>query len=131
MNIVHHESNHSIVLLDTKRYHRPHLKKVPKKINWSNSKLERIFNPSKDEVLRSNDEKFVKWVMKQLRATGKTVTPTENYNACALHLSQKNLDELHDFLNPMIYLNYSPTTANALPDNILGIDPLVVVVKRI
>lgn len=131
MNVIHHKRSHDIVILDTIKYKKPHLKKIPKKINWSMNKLERIFFPSKDEVLRSNSDKFVKWVMKHLKDTGKTVNPSQNYNACALFLNQKNLDKLHDLLDPMVFLNFSPTTSAALPHDLLGIDPNEVVVNRI
>ncbi len=128
MNIVHNNSDHSIVLLDIIKYRAPRLRKVPKKINWSSNKLERIFNPSKDEVLRSNNDKFVKWIMKILKATGQTLGPNQNYNSCALYLNDKNLQKLHKLLDPMVWLNYSPTTSNSLPDNRLGIDLKEVIV---
>jgi len=122
MKIVHKKSDNKAVMLDVVKYKRPNLRKVPKKTKFSTNKLERIFRPSKNEVLKSNDEKFVKWVMKQLIDTEQILKRKQNYNACALYLNEKNLKELNEKLTPMTWLNFSPTTAEELPDNLLGID---------
>lgn len=122
MNIIQNKSNGAILLLDTMKYRKPRLRKVPKKINWSRNKLERIFNPSKDEVLRSNNDKFVKWIMKVLRNTGQTLKSGQNYNSCCLYLSKNNLDKLHKLLDPMVWVNFSPAVSTGLSDSLLGID---------
>jgi len=128
MNTIHTNSDNSKVVLDVIKYKVPHLRKIPKKINWSKNNFERIFNPSKDEVLRKNNDKFVKWVMKTLKDTGQILKEKQNYNSCCLYLNKKNLDKLNDLLDPMVWLNFSPTTSTALNDDQLGIDLKNVVV---
>ena len=129
MNIIQNKSNNTIALLDLVKYKKPHLRKVPKKTNWTTSKLERIFFPCKDEVLRDNGDKFIKWIMKELKGTGKTLGSKQNYNACSLYLSKKNVDDLQDLLDPVTWMNFSPVSTSTIPDNKLGIDMDDVVVN--
>jgi hypothetical protein len=121
MSLFHKKTKGSYIILATNKYRKPRLRKIPTRIRWSRNRFERIFFPSDHEVLRSNNDKFTGWVLKQLKKTGQTLEQGQNYNACALYLNEKNLQKLNKLIDPMVYLNYSPVTSNNLPNNILGI----------
>ena len=44
------------------------------------------------------------------------------YDATSLYLNTKNLNKMHKYLPPMIWLNYSPTTCDELKNDEIGVE---------
>ena len=107
------------------------LKKIPTRTwGWGYS-WQKYFFPSTRYVEEKNSEKLVNWILKQLKSTGIKVEDNNQYDATSLYLNTKNLDKMHKYLPPMVWLNYSPTTCDDLKDNEVGVEMARVVAEKL
>ena len=79
--------------------------------------------------IAKNTDDMIKWIVSVLKSHIPVLPHGFRYDARALHLNSKMLDELIFHVEPMAWLNYSPTTDNSLNDNELGIDLNAILTK--
>jgi len=77
-----------------------------------------------------NAEKYIAWIMKILK-NEKTIKDGYEYSSLAIYANSYVIEKLHNYLYPMAWLNYSPTTCDELKNNEIGIDLETVLVKKI
>lgn len=105
------------------------LRKLSKRNKWSYG-WQRVFFPSKDYIEEKNSMNFVRWIINQLKSTGIEVKNTNQYNACALYMNTHDLNKLHKYMSPMIWLNYSPTTCDELKNGEIGVEMSEVIARE-
>lgn len=92
----------------------------------------RYHKPRFEKSQSKNDDIFVKWVLSTIkRMTNTELMEGEKFNACSLYLNDKNNKELNKKMNPMVWLNISPTTCDELSDNEIAIDMKDVITREI
>ncbi len=103
-----------------------------KVINFNFPEMKVLRKNSSFKTKQNNVDSYVNWVLDILRSFhGKELEKGEQFNACCLYTNKKNVDLLHKYLEPMTWLNYSPTECNELKDDELGIDVSEITQKRI
>jgi len=79
--------------------------------------------------IKQNTEDLVIWIKETLKNCVPILLKGYNYNCQALSLNKKNLDEISKHVDPMHFLNFSPTTNNTLKSDEFGIELSEIIVK--
>lgn len=86
-------------------------------------KSELPFKKRRKGVNTLNDEMFVDWIIRTIKKHFKREQkPNEIFNALCISMNKTNIDYIHDFINPLTFLNYAPVEDNSLGDDEYSID---------
>jgi len=76
-----------------------------------------------------NTDRYIAWVIKILKKAS-SLPEGYRYNSTSLYMNEKNVEKLHNYLYPMVWLNYSPTIDNSLKNWQYRLDENKIVVKE-
>jgi hypothetical protein len=91
--------------------------------------MKKYYKSRYSKTLDKNSNVFVEWVANVLKKHVPVLPKGFQYNACALRINTNNSDILNKHLDPMVWLNYCPTTDDSLRDDQLGLEINEVVVQ--
>lgn len=97
--------------------------------NFNDLKMKKLRKNSSFKTKSTNVENFVEWILKTLSDLYEK-KDKERYNACSIYMNDNNIEKLHDYLDPVTWLNFSPTNCNDLTDDEYGIDIKTIVEER-
>lgn len=100
------------------------------KFTFSEIGMKKLRKNSNYMTPQNNGEKYAKWVIDTLEKFY-SKTDNEKYNACCIYMNKNNIDIMHKYLEPMTWLNLSPTEYDKLGDDEFGIDLSEIVQQRI
>jgi len=99
---------------------------------FSFPEMKKLRKNSSYRTKSDNAENYANWTISVLKEeAGKELSSNEQFNACSIYMNKKNIELLHDYLEPMTWLNYSPAECNELKDDELGIDLSSIIKERI
>lgn len=85
--------------------------------------LKKLKGKSSYKKIEKNCENYVNWVVNILNnRCNRELRENERYNALAIYMNQNNNDLLNKYLDPLVWLNYSPKVDDSLEDTEYSVD---------
>jgi hypothetical protein len=93
------------------------------------SSKKKYYRSRYSKSVRQNTEDMARWILNTLKTFVPHIIKGYKYNSQALHLNNNNLEKILKHVDPMHWLNYSPTTDDSLRDDELGVELNDIIIK--
>lgn len=103
---------------------------IIKPFHFDSLKMKKLRKNSRHSTIQKNNEIYIEWMLQTLKSIY-TLPKDKTYNALCIYMNPDNIEKLHNYLSPMVWLNYSPKECLELSLDQVAIDMTSIVENKL